>query len=572
LSSKPEPIVELVLSNDWCKQFEDELKVLDPKLDYETVMYILRRLDKDPEKAFNFFNWVTERPGFSPRVTVYSLMLRILANKNSMKQFWSTLTKMKELGFYLDDGTYQTILGVFKYSKMDSDATALKYFYRKMIKSIAMDDVVKAVANDVTESDWGNEVEKKLDEMNIIFSDNFVVRLLKELRQHPLKALHVFRWIGKSSSYHHNAVTYNAITLVLGQYDSIVEFWAMVDEMKNSGYEMDLDTYLKISRRFQRCRRLNDAVALYEHMMNSPYKPSVEDCGVLLRTIAANQNPELDLVFKVVKIFEAEGNVLSKNIYDAIHRSLTSVGRFDEAEKIIEKMREAGYEPDNITYSQLIFGLCKAGNLEEASKTIDVMEAIGCDADIKTWTILIQGYCRAKQVGNAILHFGKMMEKDCEADGDLLDVLVHGFYAENRVTGAYKLLIEMVKQARLRPWQATYKTMIDKLLDERKLEEAMEILGLMKKHNYPVFGEPFVKFISRHGTVEDALEFLKALSNKEFPSLGAYQHVFKSFIEEGRHSEAKDLLHKCPHHIRKHQAIYTLFGSSANINESAAVA
>ncbi|KAM7479849.1 hypothetical protein LguiA_028062 [Lonicera macranthoides] len=561
-SSKPEPIVELVLSNDWSKQFEQELTTLNPKLNHETVMYILKRLDKDPLKASKFFNWVTEKNGFSPSSCVYSLVLRIFASKDSMKLFWVTVTKMKEQGFFLDEETYQTLLGGFRYSKMASDATALTHFYNRMVQSNAMDDVVKEVVKIVNQSDWGHEVETKLGEMKILVSDDFVVRVLKELRGYPIKALWVFKWVGENCSYQLNAITYNAITRVLGRYDSIEEFWSMVKKMQNAGHEMDLDTYIKISRRFQKRKMLKDAVELYEHMMDSPYKPSIEDCSVLLRTIAANGNPDLDLVFRVVNKYEAEGNTLSKSVYDAIHRSLTSVGRFDEADKIMEAMREAGYEPDNITYSQIIFGLCKAGRLEEACKMMDVMEADGCIADIKTWTILIQGHCRANEVDKALFYFAKMMEKNCDVDADLLDVLINGFVNQKRVAGAYKLLTEMVNNARLRPWQATYKSMIDKLLGERKLEEALELLRMMKKQNYPPFPEPFIQYISKNGTVEDALEFLKALSIKEYPSLSAYQHVFNSFLEENRHSEAKDLLYMCPHHIRKHQAITSLFGSA----------
>ncbi|KAI3512879.1 hypothetical protein L1887_20201 [Cichorium endivia] len=43
-------------------------------------------------------------------------------------------------------------------------------------------------------------------------------------------------------------------------------------------------------------------------------------------------------------------------------------GQFDEAQKMMTAMKDAGYEPDNITYSQLIFGLCKAWRLEDAAQ------------------------------------------------------------------------------------------------------------------------------------------------------------------------------------------------------------
>lgn len=226
-------------------------------------------------------------------------------------------------------------------------------------------------------------------------------------------------------------------------------------------------------------------------------------------------------------------------------------------------MRNAGYEPDNITYSQLVFGLCKAKRLEEACNVLDEMEADGCVPDIKTWTILIQGHCTADEVDTALICFAKMMEKGCDADADLMDVLIEGFLKQRKIDGAYKLLDEMVKKARLVPWQATYKNLIEKLLEVRKLEEAFKLLHLMKKQNYPPYSEPFVQYISKFGSVEDAADFFKALTVKEHPSSAAYVHVLKAFFKEGRYSEAKDLLHKCPHHIRQHGEICKLFGSTA---------
>ncbi|XP_023530746.1 pentatricopeptide repeat-containing protein At3g48250, chloroplastic [Cucurbita pepo subsp. pepo] len=561
-SSKPHSLLELVLANDWSEILETELETLNPTLTHETMVYVLKRLDKEPQKASDFFNWACGKNGSTQSSPIYSILLRIFVQNESMKQFWITLRVMKERGFYLDEETYLTILGVLKRAKKAADATALTHFYNRMLQENAMDSVVQKVVNIVLQSEWNNDVAEKLEGLGIVLSDSFVIRVLKELRNFPLKGLSFFHWVGCRPDYDHNTVTYNAIARVLGRDDSIEAFWGLVEEMKNAGHEIDIDTYIKISRQFQRSKMMGDAVKLYELMMDGPYKPSLQDCSVLLRSISASDNPDLSLVFRVAKKFEATGYSLSKAVYDGIHRSLTSAGKFDEAENIVKSMRNAGYEPDNVTYSQLVFGLCKARRLEEACEVLDEMEAQGCVPDIKTWTILIQGHCTANEVDKALVCFAKMIEKNCDPDADLLDVLISGFLGQKKLDGAYQLLIELVNKAHLRPWQATYKHLIEKLLEVRKLEEAISLLRLMKKQNYPPFPEPFVQYISKFGTVEDAAEFLKALSSKEYPSMSAYLHIFNSFFNEGRHSEAKDLLFKCPHHIRKHSEICKLFGSA----------
>ncbi|KAL8226008.1 hypothetical protein R6Q57_018565 [Mikania cordata] len=562
-STNPEQTIHRILSEKWSDKLEQEL--LNSKFDFnhETVMYVMKKLSKDPQKASDFFNWIVNKQGFQPSSAIYSLMLRVYANKDSIKWFWITVHKMKEEGFFVDDQAYMLILRDFKNLNMMHEALIFTKFYNAMVKDNAGRDVIKEIVGVVIESDWGNGVEERLKQMNFGFrlSENFVLRVLKNLRKYPLKALGFFRWVSKDFNFEHNTVTYNGILRILGQEDSIQDFWNVFDEMKSNGYEMDLDTYLKITRFFQKRKMLKEAVELYEHMMDSPYKPSVADCGVLLRTIAGPNSPNLDLVFRVVKKFESKGNTLSKSVYDGIHRSLTSVGQFEEAEKMMSAMKDAGYAPDNITYSQLIFGLCKARRLVEALEVIDVMEQNGCIPDIKTWTILIQGHCAANDLDKACILLANMIEKGCEADGDLLDVFINAFLGHNKTIGAFKMLTDMVKSCGVKPWQATYKNLIQELLLDRKFDESLELLRLMKKHGYPPFLEPFVRYVSKYGTVDDALVLLKASCFKESPAVSAYQRMLKSLFEEGRESEAKDMLFRCPPHVRKHKSISNIFGS-----------
>ncbi|XP_010519534.1 PREDICTED: pentatricopeptide repeat-containing protein At3g48250, chloroplastic [Tarenaya hassleriana] len=559
-SSEPNSLAQLLLENDWSPALEDELGKPGASLSHETAIYVLMSLSKDPEKAYGFFDWVFRKSGLRPSSPLYSLILRILVKHRSMKPLWVTLREMKEKGFCLSEETYSNLQAVLRKEKLTSDSVALTNFYDRMVKENAMDAVAKRVSDVVSGAEWGSEVERELQEMKLVLSDNFVIRVLKELRDHPLKALEFFRWVGGFSSYDHNTITYNAILRVLARPNSVGEFWSVIDEMKTAGSEMDLDTYIKVSRQFQKSRMMVDVVRLYEFMMDGPFKPSAQECSLLLRALSTCPDPDLDLVFRVARKYESTGNSLSKALYDGIHRSLTSVGRFAEAEEIVNAMRNAGYGPDNITYSQLVFGLCKAKRLEEACKVLDQMEAQGCIPDIKTWTILIQGHCTANEVDKALMCFAKMLEKGFDIDADLLDVLVNGFHCQNRIEGAHKFLVEMVKTANVKPWQATYKNLIEKLLAIRKCEEALDLLRMMKRQNLPAYTEPFDQYLAKFGTVEDAKEFLRVLSSKDYPSFAAYLNIFKAFFREGRHSEAKDLLYTCPHHIRKHSKISELFG------------
>ena len=62
-------------------------------------MYILKKFNKDPKKASRFFNWAFEKNGLNPSSAIYSLVLRIFANKESMNQFWAYHYKKWKKGF-----------------------------------------------------------------------------------------------------------------------------------------------------------------------------------------------------------------------------------------------------------------------------------------------------------------------------------------------------------------------------------------------------------------------------------------------------------------------------------------
>ncbi|KAJ0241698.1 Pentatricopeptide repeat-containing protein [Hirschfeldia incana] len=564
-ASKPDSILQLLLENAWSKQVEEQLKKPDTPLTHETAIYLLRKLDKHPEKAHSFLNWVIRDSGLTPSSPLYSTLLRILAHQRSMKRFWTTLTDMKRRGFCIDEETYKTVYSLLnKEESSKADAVALAHFHERMVKENAVSDVAGSVVVAVKRGEWSCEVERELQEMKLPLSDEFVVRVLKELRETPLKALAFFNWVGGccSSGYRHSSVAYNAVLRVLARPGSVAEFWSVVDEMKSVEHEVDLDTYIKVLRQFQKFRMMEEAVKLYEFMMDGRYKPSVQDCSLLLRSLSAGPSPDLDLVFRVSRKFESTGESLSKAVYDGIHRSLTSVARFEEAEEMVKAMRGAGYEPDNITYSQLVFGLCKAKRLEEARGVLDRMEGEGCVPDIKTWTILIQGHCRNNEVDKAFACFAEMLERGFDIDSDLLDVLVGGFLSQNRVEGACKFLIEMVRNADVKPWQTTYKGVIDKLLEIKKGDEALDLLEMMKKQNYPAYAEPFDGYLAKFGSLEDAKKFLDVLSSKDSPSFAAYFHVVEAFYREGRLADAKDLVFVCPHHFRTHPKITALFGAA----------
>ncbi|KAG2603544.1 hypothetical protein PVAP13_5KG778000 [Panicum virgatum] len=529
----------------------------------EAVIYNIHNLSSDPSRALALFRR-SAAAGQPVCSAAYNIMLRTLASDPSSAQrhFWPFLREMHEAGHSVDQGTYLAALASFKKASLSADYAALAAHYSKSREEAKGGTTTSAAAEAVLELD-GADLHAKLGAIGLLpLTETAVSKVLRELRGHPTKALAFFRWSGRQQGYKHASVAYNAMARVLGREVSMPEFWDLIQEMKAAGVHVDIDTYVKLSRSFQNRHMLKEAVELYELMMDGPFKPAQNDGPLIIRRISLSPSPDLDLVNRVVTKFEAVWDKKTKMLFDGIHRALTSNGRFDEAAEVVQRMRAQGHQPDNVTYSQLVYGLCKARRLDDARKVFDQMEAEGCVPDLKTWTVLIQGHCAAGDVDTALQYLTEMIDNNLDADANLLDVMVRGLCGNQKVDAAYTLFVEMVDKAHLRPWQGTYKRLIDDLLRIKKLDEALALLRSMKVLRFPPFTEPFPPYIAKHGAVEDARDFLKALTvMNTCPAPAAYLHVLKSFFAEGRYSEAQDLLYKCPIHIRKHPHVSELFES-----------
>ncbi|KRH03848.1 hypothetical protein GLYMA_17G124200v4 [Glycine max] len=475
-SSKSNSIVELILTSDWSKGLERESEKCCPFMTHETALDL-------------FFNWVSTEEWFRVNSKLYSLILRILATEETIKQFWITLWTMKRKKFYYDEEMYLPILADFR-------RKIFTRFYNWSIQQNA--SVCTKVVDIISRSEWGDEVMGELSKLKIHLSDNnFVIRVLKELRETPLKACGFFHWVDNQSG-------------VLARTNSIEKLWRVVEEMKSAGHELDIETYIKLSRMLLKNKMLEDVVKLYELIMDGhcSYKPSVGDCLLLLKSISASDMPDLDLVFSFQDFYEIVNRAFSARQY--MMESTT--------ENVVNHMRNAGYEPDN-TYIQ-----------SKACKVLEEMESCGCIPDIKIWTILIQGHCDANEIDRALLCLHETIEKGCKADAAVLGVLIDSFLSQKRIDDGYKLLVKIVRKHGKSPTQNTYLKLIDNLLEIGKFEEALDLLCLMISHTFT----PFI----------DAVKFLKAWSKGSPQSRFAYLRVFKSLLGKGRHRESKYLLNR----------------------------
>ncbi|KAK6258960.1 Pentatricopeptide repeat - like 10 [Theobroma cacao] len=539
-----------------------ELELNDVVFSHDMILKVLRNVESSPDVARRFFDCILESNLEKLSSKSYNLMLGILGVNGLVEEFWSLVDVMKQKGYGISGGVRDRVAAKFEKDVLESDLERLKGVFASGSVDSSMEKFCSRVCKIVRSNVWGDDVEERLRDLNVAFSSDLVKMVLENLGTEPTKAFILFRWAEECGLLKHDEQSYNAIARVLGREDCIDRFWKVVDEMKSIGYEMEMETYVKVLGRFCNRKMIKEAVDLYEFKMAGCNKPSVSCCTFLLRKIVVSKQLDMDLFSRVVRVFKESGNVLTDSMVDAVLRSLTSVGRLGECNKVLKVMEEGGFVAGGNLQSKIAFRLASAGKKDETAEFMDHVAASNTNLDHKAWGSLIEGCCAAGDLETASAYFQNMVEKEGVSHaGYAFEWLVNSYCSRKRAMDACKLLHKYVSENQLRPWHTTYKELIRKLLAQGGFRDGLSLLGLMKDHGFPPFVDPFIDYVSKSGSGEDAIAFLKSMTSKRFPSLSVVLRVFEAFFKAARQNEAQDLLSKCPGYIRNHADVLNLFCS-----------
>lgn len=173
-------------------------------------------------------------------------------------------------------------------------------------------------------------------------------------------------------------------------------------------------------------------------------------------------------------------------------------------------MERGGFVANGTMKNKIVFGLSSGGKKDEVNEFMDHVETSGSDSGHKMWVSLIEGYCVAGDLERASDCFQKMVGKEgASCTGHAFELLVNAYCKKNRATDACKLVCDHVNENHLQPSHTTYRELIKKLLVQCRFEDALSLVGLMKSHGFPPFVDPFIDYVSKSGTGDDAIAFLK---------------------------------------------------------------
>ncbi|KAG7555424.1 Pentatricopeptide repeat [Arabidopsis suecica] len=551
-------------------EIRKELESSDVVISQDLALKVLRKLESNPDVAKRFFQWIKEASPEELSSKNYNMMLRILGGNGLVDEFWGLVDVMKKKGHGLSANVRDKVGEKFQKDGLESDLVRLRKLFASDCLDNSAENVCDKVCKIVMKEEWGDDVEKRVRDLNVEFKSDLVKMIVESLDVEPRKALLFFRWIDESGLFKHDEKTYNAMARVLGKEKFLDRFQNIVVEMRSAGYEVEIETYVKVSTRFCQTKLIKEAVDLFEIAMagsSSSNKPTPHCFCLLLKKIVTAKILDMDLFSRAVKVYTRNGNALTDSLLKSVLKSLKSVDRVEQSNELMKEMKRGGYVPSGDMQSMIASSLSRKGKKDEADEFVDFMEASGKNLDGKAMASLVEGYCDSGDLDEALVCFEKMVGNAGGSYADYaFEKLVLAYCNKNQVRDAYKLLSAQVQKNQLKPRHSTYKFLVTNLLTKKiardgGFEEALSLLPIMKDHGFPPFIDPFMSYFSTTGKSTEALGFLKAMTSKNFPSMSVVLRVFETMMKSARHSEAQDLLSLCPNYIRNNPDVLELFNT-----------
>lgn len=345
-------------------------------ISHETAINLIK-CERDPQRALEIFNSVSEQKGFNHNSETYSTIVHKLALSKKFGAIDAILSQMTYETCKLHEAIFLNLMKHFSKSALHDKV--LEMFHA--IQPIAQEKPsLKAISTC----------------LNLLIEAN-QVDLARQCLTHSRKKLNLMP----------NTCIFNILVKHHCKNGDLESAFEVVKEMKKAKISYpNLITYSTLIDGLCERGRLKEAIELFEEMISKDQiLPDVLTYNVLINGFCRGGN-----VNKARKIMEfMRSNGCSPNVfnYSALINGFCKVGRFEEAEELFYEMKSLGLKPDKVGYTTIINCFCRIGRMDEAMELLKEMKDRECRADVVTFNVILGGLCREGRLEDAL----EMLEK-----------------------------------------------------------------------------------------------------------------------------------------------------------------
>ncbi|KAM7467914.1 hypothetical protein LguiB_015476 [Lonicera macranthoides] len=305
-------------------------------ISHESAICSIKR-EKDPQRALEIFNKVSNQRGFNHNNSTYAVILHKLASSKKFEAVDALLHQMTYETCKFHEGVFLNLMAHYSQSLLHERVLDMFSLIQLIVREKPSLKAISTCLNLLIDSD------------QIDLARTLLLNTKKNLSLEPNTC--IFNILVK---YHCKN----------GDLDSAFE---VVKEMKKSTVSYpNLITYSTLMGGLCVRGRLQDALQLFEEMLaKDQIIPDALTYNVLITGFC--RGGKADRARKILEFMKKNG--CNPNIfnYSALMNGLCKEGKLDEAREVFDEMKGAGLKPDKVTYTTLINFLCRVGDLEKAT-------------------------------------------------------------------------------------------------------------------------------------------------------------------------------------------------------------
>ncbi|KAM7279835.1 hypothetical protein ACFE04_006969 [Oxalis oulophora] len=437
---------------------------------------------KNPLTALQIFNQAKDKyPQYRHNGPVFATMIDILANSGRVNEMREVINQMKEEFCPCKDSVFVTAIKTYASSGLLREAVSLfrnltkfncvnwNESFNTLLDIMVRESKLKAAQRLFLESSHGWEVNSRLKSLNLLMD-----ALCK--RGQSLLALQVFQEMdfqGCHPDRHSYEILMKGLCEEKRLHEATHVLYSMFWRISQKGSGEDIVVYRILLNALCDNGQVEEAIEILGKILRKGLKAPRRR----LRNLDLTQdNDGKDIESTKLLINEAliKGVIPSSDSFNVMAFDLYNEGKFVEAEKVLNVMREKGFWPSLAIYEAKAAALCREGLVSEAVKITEEEISGGKRVPtVKLYNIIIKGLCETGNSKTALGYLKKMSKLvGCVADKDTYGILVDGLCRDGRFDEASRVLEEMLIKS-YSPCVRSYNVIIRGLCSIGKQYEAV---------------------------------------------------------------------------------------------------
>ncbi|KMZ75093.1 Pentatricopeptide repeat-containing protein [Zostera marina] len=364
------------------------------------------------------------------------------------------------------------------------------------------------------------------------------------------QALSLFNWWVSSSTATSDVVPsatltepFNAMIDFAGKRQLFNLAWSLLDEMRDRGIPVTLETFARIIRRYVRAGFPSDATKAFARMDEYGCPPTPIAFSVILSALSRNRcAADAQAFFDEVKIKFPPDVVVYTNLIHAWCRAY----KIEEAERVFMEMKSNQIVPNVYTYTIVINALSQAGQINKAHEVFVQMIDSGCEPEAATFNCMLKVHVKAGRTDKALEIFNRMKQMGCKPDTFTYNYIIDVHCRHENLDAALQCLNNMVSKE-IPPNVYSFNPILNCVMKLGDVKSAQKVYARMRevkcKPNTVTYNT-LMQLFAKSQSTDMVLKLKKEMEEEEGveANVNTYKVLITMFCEMGHWNRAHQLL------------------------------